>query len=175
MPIIFCIISTKVLLFCGVKNQNEWILVNEGWTIAIWCVNRPVCVLRKIVINVPENPRQFAKMSIGNSSRLKSTMARAVLCAESGNQTWPACKNSERILWQNAFWIFLAIRGHSITTWTRWGGGGGQKKSVFVHAQGIKTVRAFKKMAKSFPRSCWMPPYVLVNCRMFMQTNRQQR
>ena len=60
--------------------------------------------------NLPENPRQFAKMSIGNSSRLKSTMARAVLCAESGNQTWPACKNSERILLQNAFWVFLAIK-----------------------------------------------------------------
>ena len=32
------------------------------------------------------------------------------------------------------------IRGHSITTWTRWGGG--VKKSVFVQAQGIKTVHA---------------------------------
>ena len=51
--------------------------------------------------DLPENPRQFAKMSKGNSSRLKSKMARAVLCAESGNQTWPACKNSEIILWQN--------------------------------------------------------------------------
>ena len=34
------------------------------------------------------------------------------------------------------------LRGHSITRWTRWGGGGGQKMSVFVHAQGIKTVHA---------------------------------
>ena len=34
-----------------------------------------------------------------------------------------------------------AIGGHSITTWTRWGGGG-QKMSVFVHAQDIKTVHA---------------------------------
>jgi hypothetical protein len=33
------------------------------------------------------------------------------------------------------------IRGHSITTWTRWREGG-QKMSVFVHAQGIKTVHA---------------------------------
>ena len=31
--------------------------------------------------------------------------------------------------------------GHSITTWTRWGGRD-QKMSVFVHAQGIKTVHA---------------------------------
>ena len=50
-----------------------------------------------------------------------------------------------------------ARRGHSITTWTRWGGGG-QKMSVFVHAQGIKTVHAGEgggqKMAKSCPRSC---------------------
>ena len=30
--------------------------------------------------------------------------------------------------------------GHSITTWTRFMGGGGQKMSAFVHAQGIKTV-----------------------------------
>ena len=35
-----------------------------------------------------------------------------------------------------------AVRGHSITTWTRWGRGGGQKMFVFVHAQGIETVHA---------------------------------
>ena len=34
-----------------------------------------------------------------------------------------------------------AFRGHSITTWTRWGGRG-SKMSVFVHAQGIRTVYA---------------------------------
>ena len=34
----------------------------------------------------------------------------------------------------------------AMTTWTRWGG--------FDHAQGIK-------MAKFYPRSCWMPPSVL--------------
>ena len=38
-------------------------------------------------------------------------------------------------------------------------GGGGQKMSVFVHAQGIKTVHAggrggSQKMAKFCPRSC---------------------
>jgi hypothetical protein len=33
-------------------------------------------------------------------------------------------------------------------------GGGGQKNSVFVHAQGIKTVHAGAKMAKFCPRSC---------------------
>ena len=36
-------------------------------------------------------------------------------------------------------------------------GGGGQKMSVFVHAQGIKTVHAGgggQKMAKFCPRSC---------------------
>ena len=48
------------------------------------------------------------------------------------------------------------IGGHSITTWTR---RGGQKNSVFVHAQGIKTVHAGgvgvgQKMAKFCPRSC---------------------
>ena len=34
--------------------------------------------------------------------------------------------------------ICLYVGGHSITTWTRWGG---------------------KKMAKFCPRSCWMTPY----------------
>ena len=33
------------------------------------------------------------------------------------------------------------LGGHSITTWTRWEGEG-SKRSVFVHAQGIKTVHA---------------------------------
>ena len=37
--------------------------------------------------------------------------------------------------------ILKLIKGHSITTWTSWGGGG-QKISVFVNAQGIKTVHA---------------------------------
>ena len=45
-------------------------------------------------------------------------------------------------------------------------GGGGQKMSVFVHAQGIKTVNAGagggQKMAKFCPRSCGMPPYVSI-------------
>ena len=49
------------------------------------------------------------------------------------------------------------LRGHSTTTWTT-RGGGGQKMSIFVHAQGIKTVHAggggVKKMAKLCPRSC---------------------
>ena len=44
-------------------------------------------------------------------------------------------------------------------------GVGGQKMSVFVHAQGIKTVHTrgwgpWIKMAKFLPRSCWMPPNV---------------
>ena len=34
-----------------------------------------------------------------------------------------------------------SFRGHSITTWTRWGGGG-LKISVFVHTLGVKTVHA---------------------------------
>ena len=50
-----------------------------------------------------------------------------------------------------SFCFSLTIRGHSITTW-------GQKRSVFVHAQGIKTVHAGgeggQKMAEFFPLSC---------------------
>ena len=52
-----------------------------------------------------------------------------------------------------------SVRGHSISAWTRWGGMG-QKMSVFVHSQGIKTVQTGsvgQKMAKFSPRSCWMP------------------
>ena len=40
---------------------------------------------------------------------------------------------------KSTFWHKTrSVRGHSITTWTRWGEG--KKMSVFVHAQGIKTV-----------------------------------
>mmetsp|Transcript_12096 Transcript_12096/g.51970 ORF Transcript_12096/g.51970 Transcript_12096/m.51970 type:complete len:341 (+) Transcript_12096:260-1282(+) len=40
----------------------------------------------------PENPRQLAKMISGKfSALLKSRIAVAVLCALSGNHTWPAC------------------------------------------------------------------------------------
>ena len=56
----------------------------------------------------------------------------------------------------------LTSLSHSITTWTmHCNGGWGQKMSVFVHAQGIKTVHAGGgglKMAKFCPRSCWMTP-----------------
>ena len=40
--------------------------------------------------------------------------------------------------------------------------------SVFVHAQGIKTVHAGRggqKMAKKIPHSCWMPPLgIWIHC-----------
>mmetsp|Transcript_6409 Transcript_6409/g.27247 ORF Transcript_6409/g.27247 Transcript_6409/m.27247 type:complete len:212 (+) Transcript_6409:1047-1682(+) len=39
----------------------------------------------------PENPRQLATMNNGRPSRFISRIAWAVLCEESGNQTWPAC------------------------------------------------------------------------------------
>ena len=73
--------------------------------------------------------------------------------------------------------IFIKARGHSITTWTRWAGGGVQKMSVFVHAQGIKTVHAKggggQKMVKFCPHSCWMTPngpLILIMSR-FIYTN----
>ena len=44
------------------------------------------------------------------------------------------------IFWEG-FKILTLVRGHSLTTWTRWGGRE-SKKSVFVHAQGITTVHA---------------------------------
>ena len=61
------------------------------------------------------------------------------------------------------------LRGNSITTWIRWGrkggkgGGGVQKMSIFVHAQGIRIVHVGgggQIKAKFYPRSCWMPPKV---------------
>mmetsp|Transcript_14907 Transcript_14907/g.36608 ORF Transcript_14907/g.36608 Transcript_14907/m.36608 type:complete len:258 (+) Transcript_14907:1037-1810(+) len=42
----------------------------------------------------PANPRQLAKMMSGRPSRFMSLMACAVLKAESGNHTWPACISS---------------------------------------------------------------------------------
>ena len=53
--------------------------------------------------------------------------------------------------------IFIYLWGHSITTYVdkmR-----GSKMSVFVHAQSIKTIHAGRgqKMAKFYPRNCWMP------------------
>ena len=44
---------------------------------------------------------------------------------------------------------YFLVGGHSITTLIRWGGGGGQKMSVFVHTQGIKTVGGVKKWQNS--------------------------
>ena len=41
----------------------------------------------------------------------------------------------------------FSVRGHSITTWTRWGEG--SKMSFFVHVGGW-----VQKMAKFCPRSC---------------------
>ena len=58
----------------------------------------------------------------------------------------------------------LCIWGHSITTWTRWGGRG-SKNVFFVHAQDIKMSTqgvgewVGQNMAKFCPRSCWMPSY----------------
>ena len=52
-------------------------------------------------------------------------------------------------------------RGHSITTWTRWGGGG-VKNVCFCPRSVYKNCPrrgGGQKMAKFCPRSCWMPPY----------------
>ena len=63
-------------------------------------------------------------------------------------------------------WIITTIkliRGHSITTLTRWRGDC-QRISVFLHAQGMKIVHARggggQKMAKICSRSCWMTPHL---------------
>ena len=54
--------------------------------------------------------------------------------------------------------IELALGGSQLLRGQDEGGGGGQKMSVFVHAQGIETVhaegRGGQKMAKFCPRSC---------------------
>ena len=44
----------------------------------------------------PEKPRQLARMKRGSPSSPNSSIACAVLRAESGNQTWPACSSSGR-------------------------------------------------------------------------------
>ena len=56
---------------------------------------------------------------------------------------WSQQKNAKiaNVLYE--IYFISLVRGHSITTYMdkmRWGGG--QKISVFVHAQGVKTVHA---------------------------------
>ena len=51
--------------------------------------------------------------------------------------------------------------GHSVTTWTRWGGRG-SKMSVFVHAQGINLSTQGKKRQKSV--------HVVVECPLWWST-----
>ena len=56
--------------------------------------------------------------------------------------------------------IALSVGGHSITTWTRWGGRG-SKNVCFCPRSGYKNCPCRgggRKMAKFCPRSCWMPP-----------------
>ena len=56
----------------------------------------------------------------------------------------------------------VVLRGHSITTWTRWGGEG-SNNVCFCPRSGYKNCprRGWGvKMAKFLPRSCWMPPNV---------------
>ena len=65
------------------------------------------------------------------------------------------------------------VGGHLISTWTRWGGeaGGGQKNSVFVHAQGIKTVHTRgggEKKANFCPRSSF---YNFLKCECLIMYN----
>ena len=62
-----------------------------------------------------------------------------VHCAFLRKYRWMSNRNSRFLNAQNSILVYFQayIRGHSITTWTRWGG---LKMSVFVHAQGIKTV-----------------------------------
>ena len=57
--------------------------------------------------------------------------------------------------------LTCAVRGHSITTWTRWGGEG-VKKCLFCPHSEYKNcpcrVVGGQKLSKFCPRSCWMPP-----------------
>ena len=50
------------------------------------------------------------------------------------------------------------LRGHSITTWTRWGGG--VKNVCCCPRSGHKVVQTGGEgWKKVYPRSCWMPSY----------------
>ena len=60
--------------------------------------------------------------------------------------------------------LFL-VRGHSITTWTRWGEG--VKKVCFCpHSRYKNCPRrgGGQKMTKFCPRSCWMATYHTIGC-----------
>ena len=53
-----------------------------------------------------------------------------------------------------------STRGHTITTWTRWGGGGrGSKNVCFCPRSGCKNCPRKGGGSKICPRSYWMPPY----------------
>ena len=60
------------------------------------------------------------------------------------------------------------LRGHSITTWTRWGGGRWSKNVCFCPRSGYKYCPCRgggqkQKIAKFCPRSYWIPPRPKLN------------
>lgn len=98
--------ATWVLAMPHHLPAQPYILERWGRTLLGWIIPRPCGVagmlsvrhgtgMRAPLVQVPfmplEKPRQLAKINSGRCSRLKSRMAWAVLKAESGNQTCPAC------------------------------------------------------------------------------------
>ena len=76
---------------------------------------------------------------------------------------WQTKKRKKSIsTWLNFFMCLgFQLRGHSITTWTRWGGEG-VKNVWFCPRSGYENCPrrggGGQKMAKFWPRSCWMSP-----------------
>ena len=61
----------------------------------------------------------------------------SIVCLAKGSAFWQIMGQHNRIRLQNSNWVFM-IWGHSITTWTRWGGGGGAKNVCFFPRSGDK-------------------------------------
>ena len=75
---------------------------------------------------------------------------------------WIIRKSKNEQFWTGYF-IYVYIRGHSISTWTKWEcGGRGSKNVCFCWRSGYKNCPCSEgggsKMAKFCPRSCWMTP-----------------
>ena len=87
---------------------------------------------------------------------------------------WRLCTKWENIVrhkivhehnWPNCYfidlsWVASHLGGHSLTTWTKWGGRG--SKNVFYcpcpKCKNCPRRGEGQKMAKFCPRGCWMPP-----------------
>ena len=76
--------------------------------------------------------------------------------------------------WCAVFQTIQLLRGPFNNYVDKMRGGRGKKMSIFVHAQGVKTVHAGgrgQKMTKFCPHNCWMPLNVNLQVLAFSEQN----